>query len=341
MNRADQDYCIGRGLAALLAKQGVADNTFLVHAIEQNIDYLHRRSQGSTFLAIGSSDLSSMPVAAPPLAVQRRIAEILSTIDDAIAHTEALIAKTQAIKAGLMHDLFTRGVTPDGKLRPPREEAPHLYKQSPLGWIPKEWSVRSLSEFADVNRGKFSVRPRDDPRFYGGAYPFVQTGDIALASGRTLTAFVQTLNEHGLVVSRLFPAGTIMVTIAANIGDTCILGIPMCAPDSVVGVVPKKGEQGRFIELVIRRRKRWLESRAPQTAQKNINLADLKPLLVPYPGTLEQEQIAETYEAVDTELIAGESTLEKLCKLKSGLMHNLLSGRVRVPLPAESREVTL
>ena len=139
MNRADQDYCIGRGLAAVFAKPGYTDNIFLLHAIEENLSFLHRRSQGSTFLAIGTADLSMMPVAAPPLAQQQRIAEILSTMDEAIEQTEALIAKTQQIKAGLMHDLFTRGVTKAGKLRPPREEAPQLYKESPLGWIPKEW----------------------------------------------------------------------------------------------------------------------------------------------------------------------------------------------------------
>ncbi len=74
---------------------------------------------------------------------QRRIAEILSTLDETIEQTEALIAKYQQIKAGLMHDLFTRGVTPDGKLRPTRAEAPQLYKESPLGWIPKEWELYS------------------------------------------------------------------------------------------------------------------------------------------------------------------------------------------------------
>ena len=85
-------------------------------------------------------------VRAPISADQQRIAEILTTVDEAIEQTEALIAKTQQIKAGLMHDLFTRGVTPDGQLRPPRSEAPQLYKESPLGWIPKEWDSRLLDD---------------------------------------------------------------------------------------------------------------------------------------------------------------------------------------------------
>lgn len=76
--------------------------------------------------------------------MQRRIAEILSTLDEAIEQTEALIAKHQQIKVGLMHDLFTRGVTPDGQLLPTCKQAPDLYKESPLGWVPKEWGVKRL-----------------------------------------------------------------------------------------------------------------------------------------------------------------------------------------------------
>lgn len=95
---------------------------------------------------------------APP-AQQERIAEILSTVDDAIEQTEALIAKTQQIKAGLTHDLFTRGVTTDGKLRPPREEAPQFYKKSPLGWIPKEWDARPCSDITDMITVGIVIRP--------------------------------------------------------------------------------------------------------------------------------------------------------------------------------------
>ncbi|CAI4030743.1 Type I restriction-modification system, specificity subunit S [Nitrospira tepida] len=329
-NFADMDYCIGRGLGAVSAKQDVADNIFLLHAIEQNVGFLHRRSQGSTFLAIGSKDLSALPVPSLALGMQRRIAEILSTVDEAIEQTEALIAKYQQIKAGLMHDLFTRGVTPDGRLRHTRVEAPHLYKESPLGWIPKEWEVVRLDMVSEVDRGKFTVRPRNDPRFYGGQYPFIQTGDVAFAGGRTLKSYAQSLNELGLSVSKLFPPGTIMVTIAANIADTCILGMPMCAPDSLVGVQPKTREDARFIELSIRRRKSWLESRAPQTAQRNINLEDLRPLIIPWPKGWERSRISEIYETQDSAIRACEEQLAKLQKEKQGLMHDLLSGRVRV-----------
>lgn len=155
-NFADQDYCIGRGLGAVTAKPETADSIFLLHAIEQNVGFLHRRSQGSTFLAIGLKELSALPVPSLPLEPQRRIAEILSTVDEAIEHTEALIAKYQQIKAGLMQDLFTCGVTSDGRLRPACKQSPHLYKDSLLGWIPNEWECFTVGELFTrrTERGK-------------------------------------------------------------------------------------------------------------------------------------------------------------------------------------------
>ena len=121
-----------------------------------------------------------------------------------------------------MHDLFTRGVDATGKLRPPQSEAPELYKQSELGWIPKEWEVVRLAEIAEVGRGKFTPRPRNDPKYYGGQYPFIQTGNIAASTGRYLSDHTQTLNDLGTTVSKRFPEGTIVVTIAANIADTAL-----------------------------------------------------------------------------------------------------------------------
>jgi type I restriction enzyme S subunit len=299
--------------------------------LSETARYYGRLANGSTRYGLSYQSIARTPIRLAPLPQQQRIAEILSTVDEAIEQTEALIAKTQQIKAGLIQDLFTRGVTADGQLRPPREEAPQLYKEeSPLGWIPKEWDVRPLDKLADVNRGKFTIRPRNDPRYYNGQYPFIQTGDVALAGGRVLASYSQTLNSLGLGVSRLFPVGTIMVTIAANIGDTCILGSPMCAPDSLVGVVPNAGEVARFLELCIRRRKRWFENRAPQTAQKNINLDDLRPMLVPYPAPDEQSRIAERYEAIDAQLLENEEEATKLGMFKRGLMQDLLSGAVPV-----------
>jgi type I restriction enzyme S subunit len=121
-----------------------------------------------------------------------------------------------------------------------------------------------------------------------------------------------------------------MITIAANIADTCILGIPMFAPDSLVGAVPKSGQDSRFLELCIRARKQFLSSRAPQSAQKNINLQDLRPLMIPKPSLPEQMRISERYEVTDTFLQLLEAERNKLLSLKQGLMKDLLTGEVPV-----------
>lgn len=324
-----------------LSSKGEIVSDFLYYALDSKFEWIQNRRTGTGVPHVPKDLARILTVSFPKDSdEQRYIAKILSTVDEAIEQTEALIAKYQQIKAGLMHDLFTRGVTADGKLRPTRAEAPQLYKDSPLGWIPKVWEVIRLDEVATINRGKFAFRPRNDPRFYGGEYPFIQTGDVALSGGRILTTYSQTLNETGRSISRLFPTGTIMVTIAANIADTCIIGIPMCATDSLVGVQPKGLKDARFIELSIRRRKAWLAARAPQTAQRNINLEDLRPLQIPWPRDRERSQICMMYEAHDELVMTCEEELGKLRQQKQGLMHDLLTGRVRVKA-AETVEETV
>lgn len=107
---------------------------------------MERRSNATAQAGLYLGELAKIRIPFPEIIEQKKIAEILSTLDEAIEQTEALIAKHQQIKSGLMQGLFTRGVTPDGRLRPPREEAPELYKESVLGWIPKEWKVKELGE---------------------------------------------------------------------------------------------------------------------------------------------------------------------------------------------------
>jgi len=271
-----------------------------------------------------------------PLPEQRRIAEILDTLDEAIRKTEQIIAKLQQMKQGLLHDLLTRGIDEHGELRDP-ERHPERFKDSALGRIPRGWEVRHLASAADIDRGKFTHRPRNDPRFYGGRIPFIQTGDITAVDGGILTSYSQTLNARGASVSKEFPVRTIAITIAANIADTAVLGIPMYFPDSVVGAVVHAPNNIRFIELSIRRAKPRLEAQAqaPQSAQKNINLQDLRPLPIVFPCSAEQDGIAAVYDAYSARVDQEVAQLNKLRALKQGLMDDLLTGRVRVTVPGE------
>ena len=274
-----------------------------------------------------------------PLPEQKKIARILDTLDTQIRQTEALIAKLERIKQGLLTDLLTRGIDQNGQLRPAPDQAPGLYKDSRFGRIPQEWEVKQLSDLAEVNRGKFTHRPRNDPEYYGGEYPFIQTSDVAAAKGGYVYDYSQTLSRLGTTASSVFPAGTIAITIAANIADTAILGIPMYFPDSVVGAVVNRAiADMRFIELCIRRAKRALDAKAPQSAQKNINLQDLRPLLIPTPSLAEQKSTSDRYETLMSKIATERKLLGKLCLEKTALMDDLLTGRVRVTPLLESKE---
>ncbi len=243
----------------------------------------------------------------PPHDEQQAIARILDAVDVVIEQTRKTIATSEQLKRGLLQTLM----------------------RSRRGW-----KQTTLAEVAEVNRGKFTPRPRNDPKYYGGDYPFVQTGNITRSKGRRLTEFSQTLNELGIAVSRGFPFGTIAVTIAANIADTAILGIPMYFPDSIVGVNVIPPHNARFIELCIRVAKPRLEAQAPQSAQKNLSLKYLRRLRLSVPSPEEQERIASVYEAADEVVQKHEASMKKLEELKRGLMQDLLTGRVRVRLPA-------
>jgi type I restriction enzyme S subunit len=152
-------------------------------------DALDLATSATTIKTIQVPALCAITFWRPPTKEQHCIAEILDTIDEAIQKTEALISKLKAMKQGLLHDLLTRGLDKNGKLRDPKAH-PEQFKNSPLGRIPKDWGVNPLEKLAEVDRGKFTHRPRNDPRFYGGAYPFVQTGDIVRNILKPLTTVV-------------------------------------------------------------------------------------------------------------------------------------------------------
>lgn len=149
-----------------------------------------------------------------------------------------------------------------------------------------------ICEIASVERGKFSARPRNDPQYFGGDIPFLQTGDIARA-GRFIVGWDQTLNAQGLAVSRLFHRGTIFMSIAANVGDVAISTFDAACPDSVVGIIPKKGIDAEWLFQILKHSKDGLSSLATQNAQANLSLEKIAPFKVPVPPLPEQRMIAE------------------------------------------------
>lgn len=162
------------------------------------------------------------------------------------------------------------------------------------------WELKSLDQLGYVSRGRSRNRPRDAAHLYGGPYPFIQTGDVK-HSNLYITDYSQTYSEAGLAQSRLWKAGTLCITIAANIADTAILGIDACFPDSVIGFIPEPEKaDARFIKylfdaLLQRKYKKFTQG----AAQDNLSQGKLLSLKFPVPRIVEQKQIADTLSAYD------------------------------------------
>jgi type I restriction enzyme S subunit len=191
-----------------------------------------------------------------------------------------------------------------------------------------EWPVVPMERVADIERGRFSPRPRNDPRFYGGAIPFVQTNDVVNCGG-VIEQYSQTLNEEGLAVSKLFPAGSILMTIAANIGHTGVLQVDMACPDSLVGIKCKPDYHNYFLNHFLSTQQTTLEYLAPEGAQKNINLEVLRPFRVPNPTLPEQQKIAAFLGAVDRKIQQLKRKQALLEQYKKGVVQQLFSQELR------------
>jgi len=204
------------------------------------------------------------------------------------------------------------------------------YKQTDVGVIPEPWEVKTLQSLATIERGKFTARPRNDPKYYGGDIPFIQTGDVAKSGGRIKT-YSQTLNEEGLKVSKLFLRGTLFFTIAANIGDIGFADFDAACPDSLVAIHPGKGIDKHWLAHELRRHKPLFERLASHNAQSNISLQKLRPYLLPVPTPAEQEAIAEVLSDADALIESLERLIAKKQQLKASVTQELLTGKRRLP----------
>ena len=212
------------------------------------------------------------------------------------------------------------------------------YKQTEVGVIPEHWEVKPLQTLANIERGKFTARPRNDPKYYGGEIPFIQTGDVTNSSC-WITTYSQTLNPEGLKVSKLFPQGTLFFTIAANIGDVAITRFATACPDSLVSIAPARGIDKQWLAYELAKRKPLFENLASHNAQLNINLEKLRPYLLPVPTLAEQEAIAEVLSDADALIESLEQLLTKKRQIKNGAMQELLTGKKRVPASSGEWEV--
>ena len=260
---------------------------------------------------INRNEVYSQTTRVPPLAEQQRIVGLLDEAFEGLATAKAKAEKNLQNARALFES--------------------HL--QSVFTQRGAGWKQKTLEEIATTfGRGKSKHRPRNEPKLYGGKYPFVQTGDIRNAD-HFITEYSQTYSDLGLAQSKLWPKGTICITIAANIAETAILGFDACFPDSIIGVVanPKEAEVG-FIEYLLQSFKARIQALGKGSAQANINMGTFEHERFPFPPVAEQKQIVAKLDALSEETQHLARLYERkhaaLEALKKSLLHQAFTGEL-------------
>lgn len=295
LNIANEQCCIGRGLAALTANEALCDLKYLWYGLECKVDELNSKGTGSTFKAINKKILAETEIYLPSLEEQRRIAALLDKVSGLIAKRRAQLDKLDLLIKARFVEIFG----------------------DPS--VNTKWSTMKLSQLGELNRGVSKHRPRNDPRLLGGAYPLIQTGDVS-NSGLYILNYSSTYSELGLEQSRLWKSGTLCITIAANIAHTSILTFDACFPDSVVGFVPNDNTNSVFVHYWFSFFQKILEEQAPQVAQKNKNLKILSDLDVIVPPYTLREDFSAFVGQVEKSKLTIQQSLDKLETLKKALM---------------------
>lgn len=184
----------------------------------------------------------------------------------------------------------------------------------------------------EFGRGKSKHRPRNDPKLYGGPYPFIQTGDVR-SSDHLITDYTQTYSEAGLAQSKLWPRGTLCITIAANIAETGVLNFDACFPDSVIGVVVDDAQTtSKYLEYMLHTVKADLKAKGKGSAQDNINLGTFENERFPFPDLLTQKRVVGLLDDLSAEVQRLEDVYERklsaLDELKKSLLHQAFTGQM-------------
>ena len=278
------------------------DSRYLYHFLK-TVDF-YCLAQATTVPALRKSDLEKLQVPLPPLPEQRRIAAILDQADALRAKRREALAQLDSLTQSIFIEMFGDPVV-----------------------NPKAWALTPFGNVGSLDRGVSKARPRNAPELLGGPYPLIQTGDVANCDGY-IRQHTATYSETGLRQSKLWPAGTLCITIAANIAKTGILTFSACFPDSVVGFNAAHAATVEYVRVWLSFLQKALEDAAPESAQKNINLAILRSLKIPAPPLPLQQTFATRIQAVESLKTTHRAALAELDALFASLQHRAFSGGV-------------
>jgi type I restriction enzyme S subunit len=283
---------------------------YLLDSLELRTQVRHA-VKGVKVFSITQEILRGINVWIPTIEEQKQIANFLdretAKIDTLIEKQQQLIKLLKEKRQAVISHAVTKGLNPNAPMKDSGIEW--------LGEVPEHWAIKNYRYATKVYRGKFGHRPRNDPAFYDGDYPFIQTGDIAQA-GKKIKKYKQTLNDRGISVSQKFPAGTLVMAIAANIGDAAILDFEAYAPDSVVGFKPNHDIDLKFLRYSLTAALPALEQSSTQSAQANLNIDRIGTVKAAFPPLTEQKRIVIEVDR----LIKSYDVIEKKAKISIKLL---------------------
>jgi type I restriction enzyme S subunit len=279
--------------------------------------------------AIDDKDFQSFSVPLPPLLEQQHIAAYLdascTAIDVAVNTKRRQLETLDGVRSSIISRAVTHGLNPQVAMKP-----------SDLDWVtevPQNWQVQQVKRLCNLVRGQFTHRPRNDPILYDGPYPFIQTGDIT-AAGKYIVTYSQTLNDLGFSASKKFPRGTLVMSIAANIGDVAILDFEACFPDSMIGMIPGHKTNLDYLYYLMRSMRSIMLRSAVQSTQLNLNYVRIGTNFTPVPPLKEQAAIAEYLDAKEHESHLITSTIQSqiatLTAYRKSLIHECVTGQRRI-----------
>lgn len=304
----------------------VNEHVFICRAIEflnvKHLFYYLRSQEGQELIlatfhgaaqgGISSEFIDAVRIPLPPLAEQQRIVEKLDAILPRIKAAKERLEKVPAILKRFRQSVLAAACS--GRLTEDWREENNFENNTKLEScfsineeyrklkdIPEKWNWTALGNYVKCNRGRFSIRPRNDPRYFGGEIPFIQIGDLPREGGY-INSHVQTLNNDGLKVSKMFPKNTVVIAIVgATIGNTGILGYNMCFTDSMVGINTGNLSLNLYIDFYLRLEKENLRRISyAGGGQPNIKLELLNEYPIPLPPIEEQLEIVRRVEKLFT-----------------------------------------
>lgn len=331
----DMPACIHDGFV-LLDDLKDTDPEFLYYQFQANESVLRGSGQSGTQTNINTKIVESFHVHWTSKPEQTAISRVLAAVDRAMEQTEALLAKHERIKAGLMHDLLTRGLDAHGRLRDP---ATHKFKPSSLGPIPDEWNDASLDSVA--HRGSGHTPSKSHPEYWNGGIKWVSLADTDRLDRVFLSDTVHEISALGIRNSSAVehPPGVVILSRDAGIGKSAITTTMMAVSQHFMAWRCGLRLNNFFLYYSLQVRKPEFEAVAIGSTIKTIGLRFFREMHIALPPIEEQVQIGKALFAADQEKFSAETHLAKLRRLKAGLMQDLLTGRVSVAPLLGAREV--